>query len=80
MQLIRVRTNHGDVWFNPAQIASITPSNDKTGAVAIGQCLIHMSGGAVLPMPMSPEAMAKALTGVVAAENTLKFHGEPANG
>lgn len=61
--LVKISTPQGDCFVNPHLIAMISPVLDTTGAPVLGRCALHTIGGAALPMPASPAAMAKALWG-----------------
>ena len=61
--LVKIKTPLGDCFINPHLIAMISPLQDQTGVAVLGRCALHTLGGAVLPFPASPEAMAKALWG-----------------
>lgn len=76
IRLVKISTQGGSVFINPANVAAITPAQSASGQTMVGACLLLFNGGGALGLPATPEAAAKAMQPPAAGPRLAELNGE----
>lgn len=78
MSWVQIKTPQGPGYVNTDNVVFVGPAVDQAGHVVVNACMMHMIGGSIIGLPLTPEAMMDAIRGkkTAAAGPDLRLNGE----